>query len=74
MAKDKAFEQQVNAMNQIANGNLGSNLKSTSKSHFQGALVGGIIGLVGALYMRKKPIYGIAIGSILGRLIVKKIK
>lgn len=71
---DKLFEEKIKAMNDIANGKMSSNVKSSTKSHLQGAIIGGIIGLVGAIALRSKPIYGIAIGSILGRVIVKKIK
>ena len=68
------FENKVKAMNDIANGKMADNLKSTTKSHLQGSVIGGILGLVTSLALRSKPIYGIAIGSILGRIIVKKIK
>tara|TARA_R100000541_G_scaffold45741_1_gene52759 strand:- start:445 stop:678 length:234 start_codon:yes stop_codon:yes gene_type:complete len=70
---DKLFERNVKNMNDIANGKIATNIKSSTKSHLQGVVIGGIIGLVGAIALRSKPIYGIAIGSILGRLIVKKI-
>jgi hypothetical protein len=68
------LEQQIKTMNKIANGNLTSEIKDSSKSRLQGAVIGGIIGLVGAIALRTKPIYGIALGSIAGRLIVNKIK
>tara|TARA_R110002072_G_scaffold1182_4_gene9793 strand:+ start:2999 stop:3229 length:231 start_codon:yes stop_codon:yes gene_type:complete len=71
---DKLIEDKIKAMNDIANGKMSSNIKSSSKSHLQGAIIGGIIGLVGAIALRSKPLYGVVIGSILGRVIVKKIK
>ena len=72
--EDKLFEERIEAMNNIANGNMSGNIKSTTKGHLQGAIIGGIIGLVSSIALRQKPIYGVLIGSILGRLIVKKIK
>lgn len=71
---DKLLEEKIKAMNDIANGRMSSNIKSSTKNHLQGAVIGGIIGLVGAIALRSKPLYGIVIGSILGRVIVKKIK
>tara|TARA_Y100001938_G_C7736330_1_gene257181 strand:+ start:258 stop:488 length:231 start_codon:yes stop_codon:yes gene_type:complete len=72
--EDKLFEKRIEAMNNIANGNLSSNIKGKSNNHLQGAVIGGILGLVTAIALRTKPIYGIAIGGVLGRLVVKKIK
>ncbi len=74
MSNQLDLEEQIKTMNKIANGNLSSDIKDLSKSRLQGAVIGGVVGLVGAIAMRTKPIYGIAIGSILGRLIVNKIK
>jgi len=74
MSNKSNLEEQINTMNKIANGNLSSDIKDSSKSRLQGAVIGGIIGLVGAIALRTKPIYGIALGSIAGRLIVNKIK
>ena len=71
---DKLFDAKIKAMNDIANGNMATNIKGTTKSHLQGAVIGGVIGLISAIALRTKPIYGVAIGSILGRIIVKKIK
>ena len=74
MSNKSNLEEQINTMNKIANGNLSSDIKDSSKSRLQGAVIGGIIGVVGAIALRTKPIYGIALGSIAGRLIVNKIK
>ena len=71
---DKLFQERIEAMNNIANRNLVGGVRQKSKTHLQGAIIGGIIGLVGAIALRKKPIYGIIIGSVLGRIIIKKIK
>lgn len=74
MSDKQALEKQIETMNKIANGNLSSDIKSSSKSRLQGAVIGGILGLVGAIALRTKPIYGIALGSIVGRILVNKMK
>lgn len=71
---DKDLNKKIEAMNKIANGNLGKKIKTNSERLLKGAVAGGIIGLVGAIALRTKPIYGIVLGSIVGRQVYKKIK
>lgn len=72
MSKEQLEELKKNAekMQSISSGKLSDELKKRQKVNTQGAVIGGVIGLIGAIALRKRPLYGIIVGAIAGRLVL----
>jgi uncharacterized protein YqgC (DUF456 family) len=66
------FKRKIEVVKDISNKDLTAKIKGNSKNNMQGAIIGGVIGLVGSIALRKKPLYGILIGAIAGRLFISK--
>jgi uncharacterized protein YqgC (DUF456 family) len=67
----KEFKQKIEVVKDIGNKDLSNKILKNSKDNMQGAVIGGVLGLIGSIALRKKPWIGILVGVIAGRLIIK---
>lgn len=67
----KEFKQKIEVVKDIGNKDLSNKILKNSKDNMQGAVIGGVLGLIGSIALRKKPLVGILVGVIAGRLIIK---
>jgi|TARA_Y100000389_G_scaffold183639_1_gene201341 hypothetical protein len=72
--ESKDFKRKINVVKDIGNKDLTNKIRGNAKDNMQGAIIGGVLGLIGSVALRKKPIYGILIGAIAGRLLITKTK
>jgi len=71
-AEEKKVTENINTINQIGNNDLGSNVKKRMENNMKGAILGGGLGIVLGIAMRKNLIVSGMIGLIIGRLILVK--
>jgi len=62
----------ISTINQIGNNDLGSSVKKRMENNIKGAVLGGGLGIVLGIAMRKNLIVSGMIGLIVGRLILVK--
>ncbi len=62
----------ISTINQIGNNDLGNSVKKRMENNIKGAVLGGGIGVVLGIAMRKNLIVSGMIGLIIGRLILVK--
>jgi len=68
--QEEELRESAKRITSISKGNLANEIKERARLNTQGAVIGGIIGVVGAIALRKKPLYGVLVGAIAGRLIL----
>lgn len=69
--KDKVAEN-ISTINQIGNNDLGNSVKKRMENNIKGAVLGGGLGIILGIAMRKNLIVSGMIGLIVGRLILVK--
>ena len=69
--KNKVAEN-ISTINQIGNNDLGNSVKKRMENNIKGAVLGGGLGIVLGIAMRKNLIVSGMIGLIVGRLILVK--
>lgn len=69
--KEKVAEN-ISTINQIGNNDLGNSVKKRMENNIKGAVLGGGLGIVLGIAMRKNLIVSGMIGLIIGRLILVK--
>lgn len=69
--KEKVAEN-ISTINQIGNNDLGNSVKKRMENNIKGAVLGGGLGIVLGIAMRKNLIVSGMIGLIVGRLILVK--
>jgi len=62
----------ISTINQIGNNDLGNSVKKRMENNIKGAVLGGGLGIVLGIAMRKNLIVSGMIGLIIGRLILVK--
>lgn len=69
--KEKVAEN-ISTINQIGNNDLGNSVKKRMENNIKGAVLGGGLGIILGIAMRKNLIVSGMIGLIVGRLILVK--
>tara|TARA_R110000787_G_scaffold106693_5_gene214508 strand:+ start:1111 stop:1341 length:231 start_codon:yes stop_codon:yes gene_type:complete len=67
----KTIIKSVQTIQDIGDKNLGSKIKKNWKNNIKGAIVGGGLGVIVAIAMRKNPVVLGILGLILGRIVFK---
>lgn len=71
-AEKKKVAKNISTINQIGNKDLGNSVKKRMENNIKGAVLGGGLGIVLGIAMRKNLIVSGMIGLIVGRLILVK--
>jgi len=71
-AEKKKVAENISTINQIGNNDLGNSVKKRMENNIKGAVLGGGLGIVLGIAMRKNLIVSGMIGLIVGRLILVK--
>ena len=71
-AEKKKVAKNISTINQIGNNDLGNSVKKRMENNIKGAVLGGGLGIVLGIAMRKNLIVSGMIGLIVGRLILVK--
>ena len=71
-AEKKKLAKNINTINQIGNNDLGKSVKKRMENNIKGAILGGGVGIVLGIAMRKNLVISGVIGLIIGRLILVK--
>tara|TARA_R110002153_G_scaffold240474_8_gene395115 strand:+ start:633 stop:863 length:231 start_codon:yes stop_codon:yes gene_type:complete len=67
----KTIKKSVQTIKDIGDKNLATKVKKNWKNNIKGAIVGGGLGVLGAIATRKNPVILGVLGLILGRIIFK---
>ena len=70
--QEKILKENYKTINKIGNENLSSDIKKNTERNIKGAMIGGALGVVLGIGMKKNILISGFIGLILGRLIIKK--
>ncbi len=66
------LKKKIETVNDISNKSLTNKVLDSSKKNLQAIVIGGVLGLVSAIALRQKPMYGIIIGAVAGHLFIKE--
>tara|TARA_R100000388_G_C7213958_1_gene145122 strand:- start:523 stop:747 length:225 start_codon:yes stop_codon:yes gene_type:complete len=70
--QEKILKENYKTIKKIGNENLANDVKKNSERNIKGAMIGGALGVVLGIGMKKNILISGFIGIILGRLIIKK--
>ena len=71
-SQEKILKENYKTIKKIGNENLANDVKKNSERNIKGAMIGGALGVVLGIGMKKNVLISGFIGLILGRLIIKK--